>query len=358
MMKVEEEVRPRAIACDSCRSAASAVYCEADSAFLCIACDARTYAANTVASRRHRLWLCQLCERAPATVTCKADAAALCAACNLHIHSANPLARRHQVLPIAPITCGSPFGPPPPADQLEMLKPPAAEKEKAQEDGAATWGVLENGVKKSSNESGGYGREVDEYLDLVSFNGNYNYDSGEENQYCNDQQLLLEDVRNIEGSDRQVPVQYMGGNEQQQQNIQLEFEASTAAFSYTASLTHSVSPSSMEVSLVPDTAMNDVSSLHAWPSKETIDQFSGDPINTAPQFTPTNREARVLRYKEKRKTRKFEKTIRYASRKAYAEIRPRIKGRFAKRRDAEMEVDQMFSAAMIAENGGYGIVPS
>lgn len=39
------------------------------------------------------------------------------------------------------------------------------------------------------------------------------------------------------------------------------------------------------------------------------------------------REAAVLRYKEKKKNRKFEKTIRYASRKEHAENRPRIKVR-------------------------------
>ena len=44
----------------------------------------------------------------------------------------------------------------------------------------------------------------------------------------------------------------------------------------------------------------------------------------------SEREARVMRYKEKKKRRKFEKKIRYASRKAYADTRPRIKGRFAK----------------------------
>jgi hypothetical protein len=46
-----------------------------------------------------------------------------------------------------------------------------------------------------------------------------------------------------------------------------------------------------------------------------------------------SREARLMRYREKRKNRRFEKTIRYASRKAYAESRPRVKGRFAKRAD-------------------------
>ena len=73
------------------------------------------------------------------------------------------------------------------------------------------------------------------------------------------------------------------------------------------------------------------------------------------------REARVMRYKEKRKNRKFEKTIRYASRKAYAEMRPRIKGRFAKRINGPamamaMEAhDSLFS--MVPETG-FGVVPS
>ncbi|CAN6242384.1 unnamed protein product [Urochloa humidicola] len=42
------------------------------------------------------------------------------------------------------------------------------------------------------------------------------------------------------------------------------------------------------------------------------------------------REAKLMRYKEKRKRRCYEKQIRYASRKAYAEMRPRVRGRFAK----------------------------
>ncbi|KAJ9128878.1 hypothetical protein P3X46_034383 [Hevea brasiliensis] len=43
------------------------------------------------------------------------------------------------------------------------------------------------------------------------------------------------------------------------------------------------------------------------------------------------REARVLRYKEKRRTRLFSKKIRYEVRKLNAEKRPRMKGRFVKR---------------------------
>lgn len=109
--------------------------------------------------------------------------------------------------------------------------------------------------------------------------------------------------------------------------------------------------------MVPESAMIDISATHPRPPKGTIELFSSPPLLMPTPLSPLDRQARVLRYREKKKTRKFEKTIRYASRKAYAETRPRIKGRFAKRTDAETEVDQMFSSTLITENG-YGIVPS
>ena len=120
---------------------------------------------------------------------------------------------------------------------------------------------------------------------------------------------------------------------------------------------YQVSVSSMDVGVVPESTMLDVSIPHSRLSAGTNDIYSTPPIQTPTQLSPMDREARVLRYKEKKKNRKFVKTIRYASRKAYAETRPRIKGRFAKRTDTEVEVDQMFSSNFIAATG-YGIVPS
>nr|GMC62257.1 zinc finger protein CONSTANS-LIKE 2 [Ipomoea batatas] len=135
----------------------------------------------------------------------------------------------------------------------------------------------------------------------------------------------------------------------------MEYETSTPGYGYPA-YSHSVSVSSMDVGVVPESTTSDVSISHSRPPKGTIDLFSGPPVAMPSQLAPMDREARVLRYREKKKTRKFEKTIRYASRKAYAETRPRIKGRFAKRTDAEGEVDQMFFTPSMAESG-YGIVP-
>lgn len=89
-------------ACDSCKAAVAAVFCRADTAFLCLSCDAKIHCANRLASRHERVWMCEVCEQAPAAVTCKADAAALCVSCDADIHSANPLAQRHDRVPIEP----------------------------------------------------------------------------------------------------------------------------------------------------------------------------------------------------------------------------------------------------------------
>ncbi|KAF8647630.1 hypothetical protein HU200_065265 [Digitaria exilis] len=63
--------------------------------------------------------------------------------------------------------------------------------------------------------------------------------------------------------------------------------------------------------------------------KEQVILINGQ-LQKAPEDPSVEREAQLMRYKEKRKRRCYEKQIRYASRKAYAEMRPRVKGRFAK----------------------------
>ncbi|XP_011100551.1 zinc finger protein CONSTANS-LIKE 9 [Sesamum indicum] len=58
------------------------------------------------------------------------------------------------------------------------------------------------------------------------------------------------------------------------------------------------------------------------------------PPGTESSMPPTSRNDAVMRYKEKKKARKFEKKVRYASRKARADVRRRVKGRFVKAGDA------------------------
>ncbi|KAJ3694778.1 hypothetical protein LUZ60_000155 [Juncus effusus] len=305
--------------CDSCGTTPSTVYCWADSAYLCTDCDARVHVANRVASRHERVPVCEACERAPATLLCRADVAALCTACDELVHSANPLAGRHQRVPILPL-------------------PNFFTECNNSEINGVSSGVYKEGNDNEGLGMFGGGEVEDEFLDLDNL-GQLNscYDQNNmQNQsiHINQEQMMQKEVMNNEFV---VPSSQLvvGG---------AVTEVSNVGYSCTASKSKSVSFSSIEASVVPDTTMTDISNCHLFP---------GSSIQTNPQF---DREARVMRYKEKKKTRKFEKTVRYASRKAYAEARPRIKGRFANRSDIEHEVDQMFSQNVLAD-ASYETVP-
>ncbi|KAK3026184.1 hypothetical protein RJ639_042136 [Escallonia herrerae] len=101
-------------------------------------------------------------------------------------------------------------------------------------------------------------------------------------------------------------------------------------------------------SIVSDTKISNISNFDNLSPEGASSAFP----STAP--TPltdeTNREAKILRYKEKSKARKFEKKIRYTSRKVQAHNR----GKFAKRPQLVPELDRMLSF----EEFGSGIVPS
>nr|AIE41594.1 zinc finger protein CONSTANS-LIKE 3 [Lagerstroemia indica] len=325
--------------CDSCKAAPATIFCRADSAFLCLGCDAKIHAANKLASRHARVWVCEVCEQAPAAFTCKADAAALCATCDRDIHSANPLARRHERIPVVPFY-----------DAASAVKqsPSAAEEFSEEEAEAASW-LLPNPNSKLDEESGSpeymsaeyLFSDMDPYLDL-------DLKSGDPKSH----HVIDNEQKHHYSSDGVVPVQkneygsgpYPGPVVDGFPTYEIDYPGSKPfMYNFTSqSISQSVSSSSLEVGVVPDhNPMGDVS-----------DSFAKNDAVPIP-VSGLDREARVLRYREKRKNRKFEKTIRYASRKAYAETRPRIKGRFAKR--SELEVESLIAAA---DASSYGVVPS
>ncbi|XP_074574818.1 zinc finger protein CONSTANS-LIKE 14-like isoform X3 [Curcuma longa] len=81
--------QPEGPPCDHCGAAAVAVlYCQADSARLCLACDVDVHAANSLAQRHARAPICDNCASAPSVALCAADGLALCAACDADTHAA------------------------------------------------------------------------------------------------------------------------------------------------------------------------------------------------------------------------------------------------------------------------------
>lgn len=93
------------IQCDVCHKAEAAVYCTADEASLCSACDHRVHHANKLANRHPRFSLlhpsfkdsprCDICQERRAFLFCKEDRAILCRECDIPIHKANEHTQKH-----------------------------------------------------------------------------------------------------------------------------------------------------------------------------------------------------------------------------------------------------------------------
>ncbi|CAN1127144.1 B-box zinc finger protein 21 [Linum perenne] len=93
------------IQCDVCEKEEAAVYCTADEAALCEACDHRVHHANKLASKHLRFSLllpdpksfplCDVCQEKRAFLFCQQDRAILCQDCDVPIHGANEFTHHH-----------------------------------------------------------------------------------------------------------------------------------------------------------------------------------------------------------------------------------------------------------------------
>ncbi|RAL50863.1 unnamed protein product [Cuscuta campestris] len=80
--------------CDACESAAAILFCAADEAALCRACDEKVHMCNKLASRHVRVGIadpskvsrCDICENAPAFFYCEIDGSSLCLQCDMIVH--------------------------------------------------------------------------------------------------------------------------------------------------------------------------------------------------------------------------------------------------------------------------------
>ncbi|KAL5169088.1 B-box zinc finger protein 19 [Glycine soja] len=80
--------------CDVCESAAAILFCAADEAALCSACDHKIHMCNKLAGRHVRVGLadptdvprCDICENAPAFFYCEIDGSSLCLQCDMIVH--------------------------------------------------------------------------------------------------------------------------------------------------------------------------------------------------------------------------------------------------------------------------------
>ncbi|XP_051139633.1 B-box zinc finger protein 21-like [Andrographis paniculata] len=93
------------ILCDVCDKNEASLFCVADEAALCAACDHRVHHANKLAGKHQRFSLhhpspkhaplCDICQERKAFMFCRQDRAILCRDCDLSIHRANKHTQNH-----------------------------------------------------------------------------------------------------------------------------------------------------------------------------------------------------------------------------------------------------------------------
>ncbi|KAB2634538.1 zinc finger protein CONSTANS-LIKE 6-like [Pyrus ussuriensis x Pyrus communis] len=370
-------------ACDSCLVKRARWFCAADDAFLCQRCDASVHSANQLASRHQRVRLQGSSVKANASVQLIAEQAAPAWHKGFKRKARTPRHNKkpgfaakdeqekvglHPPLPFVPeIGCQE-------ANLMEdeenedlerllyrvpIYDPFAAElcnisssDQVGNNTGAIDLDDEEIEVRNTGNDLDNFGGFLRSDMELAEFAADVeNLLGGGLDEDCSDIKGVLglldegkevkveEEVEGIEFNpsildwnlyyDQSSAVPVLMGSEDKEEEeklicLRLDYETVITAWASQGSpWTNGTRPE-----LNPDDGWLDCMGM--WPTG--IPQPHGDTAGcVSGRGDDRGREARVSRYREKRRTRLFSKKIRYEVRKLNAEKRPRMKGRFVKR---------------------------
>lgn len=358
--------------CDFCNSKPAVLYCTADSAKLCLFCDQQIHSANTLSLRHLRSQICDNCRAEPVSVRCCTENLMLCQDCDWDSHYNSSVSSVHErssvegfsgcpsVTELASffdlmgddlLNLGSGFG---------VYEPKMLNFEEL------TVPTQNCSVFVSGNK---YKKEVYEQLveigkrDLVRFNGNgaelgpgtttsicdqYGYTQSLEVENIDEEKLLnpktaftslltFPNNTDLREHDRCVAdgklmwdwdPSYLAAQFQNHSNQPFSSHTPTTEESNNTPI---IGPPSdyrpHEFETWESTKV--VQGMHhsiphgSETANEAITQFDKE-------LLAKNRGNAMLRYKEKKKNRSYGKQIRYESRKARADTRKRVKGRFVK----------------------------
>ncbi|GMH31013.1 hypothetical protein Nepgr_032856 [Nepenthes gracilis] len=73
--------------CDFCGESVALLFCRADSAKLCFACDLEVHSTNPLFTKHTRWQLCDSCDSSPASIFCFTHRSVLCQNCDFELHS-------------------------------------------------------------------------------------------------------------------------------------------------------------------------------------------------------------------------------------------------------------------------------
>ncbi|XP_078171206.1 zinc finger protein CONSTANS-LIKE 13-like [Carex rostrata] len=346
--------KPMQTSCDFCTDRLAVVYCRADTASLCLRCDREVHTANTVSSRHTRSILCNICSAAPATVACSC-LGFLCSNCDFDRHGGDYVGHeRRGVEGYA--------GCPSAAEMAALVGVGIEDCEKGRDKGLVgaegRWEMekvfrledlivpttchgfhaLETAplIKNRNSPVGRHNleifRQLRELINTDTFVGDFSEDIEP-----------LPEMLNWDLNYSQLEENFCSDTTRDNSNIIVPSCEDEKWFSTNSNAT--IDTDSMEISCeqylvsTPEANLSnfvEMAEICPSTSQENSSQKTSSevihvlPVKNGPNFVCADRNSVISRYKEKRKARRYDKLVRYESRKVRADGRLRVKGRFAK----------------------------
>ncbi|KAJ0742683.1 putative transcription factor C2C2-CO-like family [Helianthus annuus] len=341
--------------CDNCNHSPALLYCRADTAKLCLSCDREIHSTTPLFTKHTRSLLCDTCSTSPASIFCSTHAFVHCNNCDWETH--NNSSSSHDRRPLEGFTgCPTVF------DLLSYL-----------------------GFDDLSG-CGGDGGGFEDYLvwetpgfvsldDLiVSSGGDHNYQAmgvpplpknrnaafgAYKEEFLNQLRELAKSEPNVDNGQEMVkpinefpPTQNFilhgsGFEHKFEENANSSYETNNT-FQWCPDGTDAGDPEFYSDQLIGHNAddrsciVPDEKFISIHSASHISANCEGQSHHTVAENTQVfhsvgvreintqERETALTRYKEKKKSRRYDKLIRYESRKVRAESRTRIRGRFAK----------------------------
>ncbi|KAH1077151.1 hypothetical protein AAZX31_19G089100 [Glycine max] len=381
--------------CDYCDSKPALLFCRADSAKLCLVCDQHVHAANALSLKHVRFQICDSCKSDTAVLRCSTHNLVLCHNCDVDAHGADASSLHHHhhhhrrlhglsgcpSVPEIASALGLDFRAQEPvvptaasrdevyeqvleiarqrnnglgAEQLKFDDSPGndvvvvVDEMLIQQTPFTSLLMLQNSESefdaRKSNDNNGYGTEA---WDL---HWNYNNPAYQPPQVwdfqlqkstdCNEPRVvtfdglevpkLFQDVHNMNYSTIGDDIDILSRNNQSDQSSSSHAKRKEES---NKKARGGLSSESTLFESIPYSGTNNVVVMeHLVGGNENVSTLKA---RVSLQELAKNRGDAMLRYKEKKKTRRYDKHIRYESRKARADTRKRVRGRFVKASDVQ-----------------------
>ncbi|KAL6561326.1 Zinc finger protein [Orobanche minor] len=365
--------------CDFCGERRSKVYCRSDEASLCLSCDRKVHSANALSGRHSRTLLCERCNSQPAFVRCVEEGKSLCQNCDWTEHAGPNTSLAHTRQPVSYYS-----GCPTEAElsAMWMFYSPLV-GDSTCERGMCSMTITDDMARDWLGMT-----DIEDASVLVEASDMRNVDVDEATTWMEPLKLPDTDLQKVDmpagSSSSAVPKVFIPGEmgraecednglydnmDEVDLTIENYEELFTVALNNPGQLfcndgieglfwptcmpgsdcqgTYPAEGSSLSCKIDPNICFTRQAHSGISFSGLTGESSAGDyqdcgVVGETPwglpcpesSIPPPSRSDAVMRYKEKKKARKFEKKVRYASRKARADVRRRVKGRFIKSGDA------------------------